>query len=270
MLYSAERITQLIDTGRTPVKVFANDLYDYIAKGALIATRRLLVVEWFGSELAYRFGLAVPHYEAITILPEHRPNPELNARVNVDWSQPFFGSRFEKKAEILDNQKAKGLLKAFHKDEAVERDVCEIALFDLFLSMDDRHEANMNLLVKKTDGRGRLHPIDFESAFQTGAALEHELSLQTEQDMVLRSTFFRQVIKSTRDFDDLRNSSLEKLSDFVGYQRACVDEILATCPEEWMTNPDIWRSFFFDQLLSDKWLQQVTDEFVTQTNRLRQ
>lgn len=264
MIRSVEKITEYIDTGRRPFRVFADDLSLYVAKGARLNSTDLLVREWLGASAARSFGLNVPPFSPITIMPEHRPDPQMMARIGINWDIPCFASYHVKNAKDISRENAPSIVRFFKGDQTALFQFMKLGIFDMFMAVDDRNDSNMNLLLSRSKAGVSVTLIDQESIFNEGSALHNGLAEQTQEDSILFSTMGCLLLKcmGNADFVILRDQVISEFIEWTSNAQREVDSWLTSCPQEWLNQPDIYRNMLVNDLLEANWVQQVVKQYV--------
>lgn len=151
-------------------------------------------------------------------------------------------------------------------------DFLKIALFDIWLSNEDRNSGNYNLLLQGIDGGYTLlYVIDHTDIFNSSMAYYRDNTIVeiTEEDTVLNSTFAKLLYNNNK----IVNYTDILIKDFDYFANTCRDKlpsILNQVPESWNVDLQGYRTKI-DFIFSDKWLEickstfrEYTQKFVIQ------
>jgi len=191
-LVSLEEVEKKYNTsGSRPLLVHASDLAYYVTKYPFYRKDPKLLNEFLAFHFAKIWGLYIPEMKLIRIKREHLPNNFLGMQLSyVSIENTLIGSQhldgvtelFDKLSEGYSNKD----LNRFDKTLLLK-----IALFDIWLSNEDRNTGNMNLLASfKSD---ILSPviIDNEKIFNSGSPFGQLTELTYEDSLFYTLLFVR-------------------------------------------------------------------------------
>ncbi len=244
--------------GSRPVRVLCNDLNYYICK---YHTNAGFPFSLFNEYLAACFlkiwELPVPEFAFVKIKREHIFLTEYPYHY---FDKICFGSKYYGEFKEVDKLFLETPL--IRKENLSGRDsFLKIALFDIWLSNEDRHYENFNLLYSlKTN---QFIPIDHVYCFNS-INLDKEPCLICENESILSTPFLNRFFSRPLQHN-LNEIRLKIIDDFTFNVKQChenLDNILANIPLAW--EPD--RGFLKSRLefyFTKPWLQSCVDFFTT-------
>lgn len=143
--------------------------------------------------------------------------------------------------------------------DSLRESLLKIAIFDIWLSNEDRSEHNYNLLF---DFRKKiLIPIDHSDIFN-GNNIDKELVQIAEEESILTSMLFKRTFSRIlpKNIRQLRLKIAEEFKSYVAQCQKKLPEILQATPNEWL--PD--RTFLsqrLSRLFSDDWISLCIKSF---------
>lgn len=202
----------------------------------------------------------------VKVQRDHVPIGELPNRIGYDhFSVPAFGIQKHPSAEevgLAFAQKTDYQIRQIEKDEFLK-----IALFDLWLANEDRHQGNYNLMLaapEESPAGGtflRFMPIDHQMIFNSGE-MDETIVLLTEDESLLQSTAFDRLYRSKTK---LKTAAKTIVDLFPGWVQAChahLGSILASIPKTWGIDLP-FLSGYLDQCLFDpEWVEKVKAAFI--------
>ncbi len=267
MIYQAKYLQSIKDIlpedcihtqGSRPVKVLASDINDYVCKYYTgTGSANSLFNEYLAAQFLKIWGLKVPDFQFVRIIQEHLK--QLSFPFHY-FDYPCFGSLYNGDLKELDRffvdltipkELLDSLLKEFLK----------IGLFDIWLSNEDRHFENMNLMY---DIDNKIFvPIDHVQIFNSDT-LDREAAQLTDSDSILTSGFMTGLFSRTLQ-QNFRNIRLTIENEFARDIKLCHDhleDILSQVPLEW----NIDAHFIISRLelfFSDAWHDKCMTSFNT-------
>lgn len=244
--------------GSKPILVTCSDLNDYVCKyNAQGGTPNRLLCEYIGAYMCKLWGVGIPDFAFVKVSIEHIA--EEWAIPYRTWEQNCFGVKYnESYVEITRITTIDGALR---KRFPTRHDLLYIALFDLWLSNEDRSESNYNLLHNIADSN-KLVPIDHESIFNF-CNISFEIVGIDIFDSIISSTLFHKLF-IRKDLDGGLLDEIEK--KFYIYTQKCEDEvegILAQIPLDWGVDIESLRLKFQKEIFSAKWKKETFDRFLS-------
>lgn len=248
---SADSIIRRFETGDRPFLTIGDDSKKYLCKAAKYGSESFsLERELIGSVFANIWGIADYELILMEMQPQHRDSKQLSVE---DPDKPCLGREWQEAASDI---KDGDLSYIAHTREAA-LDIMKIALFDCWLSNEDRLNNNLNLLYS-IDSK-RITAIDHAGIFNTGfSAPLLPLSLY---DSVLYSNLFTEISNGEKPSD----SELSELKIFY-------EESVSKCRDNkarlWKMTPKIWNiprkgyDEMMDFIFSENWIDNTMDNFL--------
>ncbi|MCH6199715.1 hypothetical protein MMU07_08995 [Aquiflexum sp. LQ15W] len=257
-LDSIEEVSKRYETaGSRPLRVLASDLEYYICKYPFHPNDPKLLNEYLGFHFARLWDIKVPDLGIVKLKREHLPLETLGMQLSYQSIvKPLVGlKQIPDAIEIIDSISggiSKTDLKKYNR-----KDFLAIALFDIWLSNEDRNCGNMNLLVNMSNDVISPIAIDHEKIFNSGS-LFGQISSLTYQDSLFYSNLFHMLFRSRNRknlilFDEI-GASLQNKSSI------CHDNlgsIVEGIPEEWGYEKDEIYDKLSGWLFSPSWISEV-------------
>jgi hypothetical protein len=260
-LNSITQINKRFTTGGSePVLVLANDYNSYVCKYQRAANSAgLLINEFLGSSILGLWGIETPSTAFVTVKSDHINMVGLN--LQPQWfTIPCFGSKFNKYYDEVDAFLEVGT-RSNNKGLRFDDLFLKIALFDLFLSNEDRNGGNYNLLVDTTQNN-KIIPIDHAAIFNTNSLKRGIFSLSFEDSLL--SSPLLMAIYSVKQLQEQK-----RLQNLKTYYYLCIaackvnlSTIVNILPDEWCPNKEEFLSDLEEKLLNDKWIDDTWQVFL--------
>lgn len=253
---SIKSIKKHFNTGEEPVLVKCSDLNEYICKYMRSsATPYKLVCEIIGAVLASEWGLRIPKFALIKIRPEHWTSFR-----TINLTAPAFGSQLQK--SVIDITSSWD--NAIRSSSALQQQILNICLFDLWVANEDRNWNNANLMYDiKSNG---LIVIDHGCILNT-ATFDYKLSLLTENESILYSELSHEILKDiSTDLSEKFHSELKANFDgILNRKDVIIGKILKCLPVNWNVNVDMVISKM-NELFDQKWMDNCWYTFIEYFN----
>jgi len=246
--------------GSQPVRVLCDDMEEYVCKYNTHPgrTANKLFREYIGASFLTYWKLATPDFAFIEILEEHIG--DFQQLQPAFFKTICFGSRFNRSYKEVD--KFLSLMKAKDRKLFPERhEFLKIALFDIWMSNEDRHYNNFNLLLD-LDNANRFIPIDQEMIFNTGN-LNRGLYLISENESIVntpltKALFLNKELKDRKYLTKLK----EEYYFCINECKKNIDVVLETIPDDWLINTGVEKEMLLKELFNPKWVKDVYIEFL--------
>ena len=258
LLYSIQAADRFFDTASKPVLITCNDMNDYVCKysGAIGPSLRL-VCEYTGAFFLKLWGLDVPDYNLIKISRQHLPS---EWKINpIVFDKTCFGSKYNRGfADVTKLNESSPY--ASRKKYPQSEDLLKIALFDLWISNEDRNHINYNLLID-TESERNFIPIDHDKIFNS-RDFTHPIYEIAEDESLINTPLFPNMINNqtfTRSF----------YTEYEEYFYFCTNKCRASLVELHEGIPDDWEidkltfSEKMDQIFSERWLKSTFTTYIT-------
>lgn len=268
-VHSIKKIEKTYNTGEEPVLVACDDHNSYICKYSRYSgSANKLVCELMGSVFAKCWMLNTPEIAIVKVEQGHVP---YNMSGSF-FSKPVLGSL--QQPSVVDITST--TIPLITPSEKLCRQLMQIALFDLWLSNEDRNANNANLMYDMVNDN--IIAIDFGCCFNT-ATFDYSLSLLTESESIICSDLFLRVAGNT-SHERIRQMADELLNiDFPSFLHDCnIASVVVQrdddankeldcdfIPSAW----DINRTRLankVDELFSKSWVNRVKNGFIETLN----
>lgn len=268
MIYKAPRLTSLqsiqrediYPTKEGPVRVRASGRNFYVTKPQRRGNEDAALKEFLAAHFLKIWQLDVPDFAIIQVQDNHIPNELTGVLKNHKFDQPAFGSRL--RVNVDHANRMLRFASTYQVSLAdMNKELMQIALFDLWLKNDDRNENNLNLLYSFPPN-SRFVPIDHGKLFDFGRPGE-PLSLQTEQDSLISTSLFSAFVSATQRKNAGRGSeNKEAFLSRVALIETNLDHVVSDIPKEWLNDipdliGDLRRTIF-----AGDWLNRVWNEYL--------
>jgi hypothetical protein len=261
-LLSAEPIKTMYKTGQRPVLVACNDFSDYVCKYANYNPANSLMTEWICACAANAAQLNIPPFSIPRVQELHFPPAHILSQIGKNaLLKPLFGSKHIG-SKHLDQLALLSLSHKSRKSKILDKDeLLKIALFDIWIANEDRHQNNYNLLLNEKDGVYRFYVIDHGAAFNTQAAIDRHLTPLTFDETIINSPLFNTIYKKPRKFVTRITKTLDEIDLWQDRARQSLEQWCVQIPEEWGIDLNRWKTFLHNEWLSDNWKKETKQTF---------
>jgi hypothetical protein len=245
-------------TGGQPLLVTCDDFQSWVCKHSRDSSK--LVNELLGSYFASLWNLRTPEISLISVPQEHIPPglPEIN------FNKPCFGSRYIKTSkEIDDSTLCLFQDKAFRKKIKNKTDFLMIALFDVWLSNEDRNHNNSNLLIDLTSNNETFFTVfDHDAIFNTNA-LHRGIYQINDFDSIIYTKLANLLFKKDQRLVKIVDNLINNFYLCVARCEHNLHDIVALIPPEWAVDKVQLEQLLRDNLFSEAWLHECENNFRT-------
>ncbi len=268
-LHSIESIEphHVIDTGCRPLLVHANTMETYLVKyvkGTVPAN--MLAREWVAAQLCAWWDISFPKTALVEIQEQHL-SPELQigfTKLERAGMGTLFDNRMKEVDRIFDQLTYYQSAKFVNKD-----DFLKIAFFDIWISNDDRHAGNYNLMVKSEPEGYRFVAIDHGACWHTGNQDKPNYPISLQESLI-NSPLTGQLFTQKQLFN---NQMLRELHDsWYLCAENCTkhyNEIIATIPEDWNINKQQLSEQLSTFMMNSSWFNTCWDTFLEYLQRIK-
>lgn len=259
-------VKDVIGTSTFPFKIMASDYDYYLCKHALRANTEMLFNEYISAYLLKLSNIDFPNFGFVNIDREQVNEEvikEFSGITYRNFSHPLFCVRYLEYAKesddfIIGENKQKRITNKIANFD----DLARIALFDVWMSNEDRTLNNNNLLISPvTKNNFKLIPIDHGCVFNTMMAKD-EMFLINEYDTIMNSKLFS-VFLQKHNKAYCVNLIEEITKEFKHYVANCEkhkNTILRNVPATWHVNIK-QKSILLDYLFSESWINESINQF---------
>ena len=248
-------------TGNTPMRVHCNNFEDYVCKyNPNYSSADLLAREYLAASLLNIWELSPPVFDLIFIKREHlTPGLPIGA---INYECPCFGSKFNREYRELDAFISQTTKSKFSHPQ----DFLKIAFFDIWVSNEDRHPGNYNLLIAVEDDKFVFKPIDHGASFHTGNQGRENYTLSYEESLLssplVKRLFNKSLLKNEGNLEVLRDTWY--LCHVECGRRK--EGLIANMPEEWLIPKVQLKDEIEKFMFSDEWFSECWDTFIEYLN----
>lgn len=249
---SIATVSKTYETMSRPLRIYCSDFKHYVGK---FGRTHDLLNEIIAAEFAKLWGIRVPDFAYIRLLPEHVPSG-LNKN---HFNRLGFGSEYLEHAQELSKILLTWKANSYEIGRIVNReDLLRIGLFDLWMANEDRNHNNANLLIQPTVEGFHLVAIDHVNIFNTNM-LDKGLNVLTMEESILYSDYITLLFKKEKLQE--RIIAIEK--EFPGYVALCqksLGKLLETIPSEWGIDIALQQRQM-EQIFKLEWTKEVIQSF---------
>jgi hypothetical protein len=269
-LQSISPISKVYQTsGSNPVKVLCSDLNEYVVKYKKFTPASDLFNEFLASEFLRLWTIRVPDSAIVTIKDEHIPAEIVSPTIQpAFFHAPCFGSKhndFAKEMEPL-----MGLVKNDTKIIKRIRNKEEfliIALFDLWMTNEDRRHNNNNLLLN-TDPEYYFVPIDHVNCFNSNSlAVGRGMEMLTEEDTIINTDLAKVIFQNSKSLLNQIDGVIVNYYLWVSECQKSLENIVNAMPDQWGIAKADKIALLNSTLFQLKWISDCEATFKDYTER---
>lgn len=258
LLFSIEEVNKRFETsGSRPLLVHASDMEFYICKYPYHPKDTKLLNEYLAYHFAKIWKLPIPEMKLIDLKREHLPENMLGMQLSyVSIQRPLIGSlKLEGISELVDKLITgypSNVISKFDKEVLLK-----IALFDIWLSNEDRNTGNMNLLVNLESNVLTPIIIDNEKIFNSGSPFKPLVEI-TYEDSLFYTLFFHKLFGTRNRRNNELFSEIEaSLHSFCSLCFNQLSQIVENIPDEWGYDKNLLLESLNRNLFSEEWIKIV-------------
>jgi len=260
-LHSIEPIKKKYETnGSKPFLILADDFEYYVCKYPRNAGDHKLINEFLGQRFALEWGIQVPEMVSIQIEREHVPEQMLGDGLNyLNLEKPIIGFKLIADAVEFMDHFASGI----EKSELRKYDKAAfllVALFDCWLSNDDRNHNNTNLLISFENNEYKPIAFDHEAIFNT-SNLSRGIFEQSYHDSLLYSQLYHRLLPNSEKSREIIKNICASLHDKVLACGRKLDDIVEEIPDEWLGRKEEFKDLLSQHLFNEEWLNSVENTY---------
>ncbi len=261
-LNSISQVNKVYSTaGSEPVLVLCSDLEFYVCKYkmAIGGSAEKLFREYLGACFLKEWSLLVPDFAFVEI-SEHHIKEFLKLQPHY-FQTTCFGSKYIRDSKEFDNFFV--FLQPSDKKLFNNKfDFLKIGLFDIWISNEDRHTQNYNLLLN-FETFYDIIPIDHSEILNSGN-LDKGLNLIPENESIISSPLTRKLF-TKKELKD--KSNLQRIEeDYYFCIEKCkdnIDEITQNIPDDWHVNIEKQKELLHQELFKTDWIESVFSQFIS-------
>lgn len=260
-LKSIQEIHKLYTTsGSSPILVTCDDFNEWVCKYDRQTNN--LFNELISSEFAKIWKINTPESALVLVNKEHVPLAKYPALHPHLFNKECFGTKLlENSIDV--NLSAIPLFKepSFINKIQNKSDFLKIALFDIWLSNEDRHYNNNNLLIHSNSNNFKFFfAIDHVCIFNS-STLHIGLTELTEDDTIINTDIAALLFKDKKKLTAIVDNLDRILYLCTKVCEEKLDEILELVPLSWGIDIDLMRENIKKNLFSNHWKQSCITTF---------
>lgn len=262
-LVSIQEVEKKFDTaGSRPLLVHASDLEFYVTKYPFFADDTKLLNEYLAYHFAKIWELPIPEMKLIILKREHLPEYMLGMQLSyISIEKPLIGSLHNKDVtELVDKFTEKYSAKVLSRFD--KKLLLQIALFDIWLSNEDRNTGNMNLLVNLKSNVLTPILIDNEKIFNSGNPFKPLNEITYEDSLFYTLLFHKLGMVRNQSNVELLHDIEASLQSFCTLCVNQLHQIVKDIPDEWGFNKDLLHESLASHLFSERWINKVRITFL--------
>ena len=258
IINSIQTADRKFDTQTRPILIGCDDMNDYVCKyGTGNGFAKRLFCEYLAANFMRIWELPIPNYSLVNINPEHIP---ANFAIpNASFTQTCFGLMYNRNYTELTRLNELNIASAF-KNSSFKLNLLKIALFDCWLSNEDRNDNNYNLMFDLVNDY-QLVAIDNEGIFNSRTFNNPIYSLNYN-DSILNGVFAQKLFNKK----DLTPNIIEELKTFfylcVQNCEQSKNNILSNVPENWQIDTASVNGKLLE-IFSNDWKNESFSTFQT-------
>jgi hypothetical protein len=256
-LKSIEKVEIIFATACKPVLVHANDFNFYVCKyNTSSLSANMLFRECMCSSFLKIWEFKIPDFDFVHLQNHHIPD----ALKNINTEMPCFGTLYNNEYREIDAF-ISGMSTKQKRRFINKQDVLKIALFDYWVSNEDRNHNNYNLMLQIVNEEYRILPIDGGSVFHTGNQDKENYTLSLDESILSSPLIF-----SLFKVKELCTPGLlEELREYYYFCiRSCkqsFEEIINKVPTSWLINKPKEVQNLERFLFKEDWINEVWETF---------
>lgn len=249
---------KIYPTAGYPMLVTCDDLQYWICKHSRDSSK--LLNELLGSCFASLWNLNTPEISLINVQPGHIPQ---NIQ-GVNFDKPCFGSKYiESSKEINDDILAMFKDTRFRRKIVNRNDFLMIALFDIWLSNEDRNHNNSNLLIDLSIPNEICFTVFDHDAIFNSNALHRGVYQINDFESLINTQLANILFKRGQNLVKIVDNLAKKFYLCVKECENNIAEIIALIPLEWRIDEKALEDQLRANLFTKKWLKDCENNFRT-------
>lgn len=258
LLNTIHKPDKVYPTAGNPILVTCNDFQDWVCKHSRDASK--LINEFLGSSFASIWDLNTPEICLINVKREHIP-PNIQG---INFEKPCFGSKYiQSSKEIDDTVLTTFADAAFRRKILNKEDFLMIALFDIWLSNEDRNHNNSNLLLDFSNPNEMCFTVFDHDAIFNSNALHRGMYQINDFDSLIYAPLANILFRRDRNLVKVVDNLVKK---FYLCARKCeknIANIVAPIPMEWESDKPFLEKQLRTNLFTKEWLSSCENTFRT-------
>lgn len=265
LLQSIEPIQKVFQTsGSYPVLVSCNDRQKYVCKYVRYAPAEKLFLEYLITNFATIWQLQIPEYKFVKLKPEHIPDEIASEFLKTKQViQPVFGALYLQYARDIDNYFATlNNEPSFISTIQNPFDLLKIALFDIWLSNEDRNFNNYNLLLNPKEEGNYFYVIDHEKCFNSNV-LKYGVYHISFNETIL-DTEVCEMVLNHKPLSATENYVQELEKEYYICVQQCKEmlkNIVEEVPKSWGIDIEAQFGLIMQNIFTEEWIKSTFECF---------
>lgn len=243
-------------TAGNPMLVLCDDFQNYVCKHSRHSSK--LVNEIVGSFFADCWDLPTPEICLINVEKDHVPK---NLQ-GVNFNKPCFGSKYIESSKEIDATTLSMFDDpSFRRKIANRNDFLMIALFDIWLSNEDRNHNNSNLLMDfSANSQIYFTVFDHDSIFNSNA-LHRGVYQINDFDSLIYTELANKLFTRGQSLVNVVDNLVKKFYICVNLCENNIDALMALIPVQWGININDYKGQLTNNLFTTEWLIECENNF---------
>lgn len=263
ILKTLHKPDKIYSTGEAPILVTCEDFQTWVCKHGRMSNSHLFN-ELIASRFANIWGIRTPLICLIEVLEDHLPIENANILQPAFFKKPCFGSLYIEYSKEIDSTLVHSFEDtAFRKKVKNKEDFLTIALFDIWLSNEDRNHNNSNLLLDFTNNEEYYFcAFDHNSIFNSNS-LHHGLYQISEDESIINTDLAKILFKQGRNLTIIVEKIIKKFYLCIEECERELGGILGDIPSEWNLNVNQLELLLRQNLFTESWIRECENNFRT-------
>lgn len=260
-LQTIEQIHKIFETrGSSPILVTCNDFNDWVCKYDRYPN--YLFNELIASEFAKIWGIKVPETAFIKVKEEHIPKEMIPPLQQIWFDKECFGSLYLQDSKEIDLSTLSLFKEKNFRDNVKDKDdFLKIALFDIWLSNEDRNHNNFNLLLNLSLEKFYFfYAIDHVNIFNS-SSLNYGMYGISEDESILKTDLARILFSKNKRTLQIVNNLLENFYLCIENCKSNLDEIFEKVPNSWNLDLEELKKKLENTIFTEEWFKSSDDIF---------
>lgn len=255
--------TRVFTTGTRPLLVRCEGNREWVLKHC-DGQKHTMCNELLASRFAQNWGISTPDISLLVIPDEFLPSIEGYNFPKRFFSAPCFGSGYIRTCSEINKTMIPLFEKPTFRRKIHEKaDFLLIALFDIWLSNEDRNHGNPNLMLNIGDNKAyHFVAFDHNSIFNSNS-LRYGIYEINGDDTLINSEFTGFLFRKGKALVALINDLEEKFYLCVERCKDNLPDILSQIPPEWTINIEELEELLVNNIFSEEWIARCITAFRT-------
>lgn len=255
---------RIFHTGENPLLVQCEDFETWVCKHGRLGTINLFN-ELIASRFANIWEIKTPEICLINVLEDHLPL-DLGGNLQPSYfKKPCFGSKYISSSKEIDSTLIHSFQNKYFKSKIQNKDdFLKIALFDIWLSNEDRNHNNSNLLLDFTSNdMYYFYAFDHNAIFNTNLMLKYGITQLTDDESIINTELAKLLFKKGEKLKTTVDNLVTKMYLCTDQCKTNLKMILAEVPLAWNVDCVEIESLLIKNIFADDWINECENNFRT-------